>query len=140
MQIFAGKTFSFFQNCDLELYGCGSNHFNQVGLPSRFTDEQGVKRHLTEIPLPVKIDAFDHVQLNQIFSGPNHSLALCFMGNRPVTLSWGSQRHAQLGLPTMAQNSTLPQLVHFFNDVYLGSVSDSHPGWLRRVPFGRRRG
>lgn len=61
------------------------------------------------------------------------------MGSRPVNLSWGSQRHAQLGLPIVTQNSTLPQLVHFFNDVGLSSVDDDKVGWLWRVSLHRGR-
>jgi hypothetical protein len=137
-EIFAGKTFSFFENCDHEVYGCGSNHFNQVGIPARTTNEAGAKIDQSEIPLPMKIDAFDHVLLSQIVSGPNHSLAMCSMAGRSVNLSWGSQRHAQLGLPTVTQHSTLPQLIHYFNDVFLGSVCSFNPGRLRRLPLSRR--
>jgi alpha-tubulin suppressor-like RCC1 family protein len=124
-EIFAGKTFSFFKNCEKEVYGCGSNHFNQLGLPAHLTAPDGTKKDQTEIPLPVKIDAFDLYTLSQLVSGPNHSLAMCSLNGRSVALSWGCQRHAQLGLPIVSQSSTLPQIVHFFNDVTLSSVGDS---------------
>lgn len=75
-----------------------------------------------EIPVPIKVGAFDFSVVNNVASGPNHCVAACTMANRSVTLAWGSQRHAQLGLPITKNTHTLPQILHQFNDVPISSV------------------
>lgn len=86
--IFAGSTFSLFLNDKKELYGCGLNDYNQIGLEknvTRINHNLDHYRHVsssnktTECPVPRKIDCFTSMPILNVACGENHSLAVFYL-------------------------------------------------------------
>lgn len=85
-EIFAGSTFSLFLNEKKELYGCGLNDYNQLGIEKSVTkinNNLEQYRHAsfnrtTESPIPKLIDCFTYMPILNVACGENHSLAVSF--------------------------------------------------------------
>ncbi len=83
-EIFAGSTFSLFLNDKKELYGCGLNDYNQLGLEKnimRVNNNLDHLRHVAsnknnESAVPKKIDCFTSMPILNVACGENHSLAV----------------------------------------------------------------
>lgn len=87
-EIFAGSTFSLFLNDRKELYGCGLNDYNQLGIERTVTKitnldnfRQSSSNKTTESAIPKKIDCFTSMPILNVACGENHSLAV-----RPLVL------------------------------------------------------
>jgi alpha-tubulin suppressor-like RCC1 family protein len=83
--IFAGSLFSLFLNDKKELYGCGLNDYNQLGLEKvihkyqqnqldQYKQIQSGKNN--ESAVPKKIDCFTSMPILNVACGENHSLAV----------------------------------------------------------------
>jgi len=83
-EIFSGSTFSLFLNEKKELYGCGLNDYNQLGIEKSVTkinNNLENYRHAsfnrtTESPIPKLIDCFTLMPILNVACGENHSLAV----------------------------------------------------------------
>jgi len=86
-EIFSGSTFSLFLNEKKELYGCGLNDYNQLGIEKSVTkinNNLENYRHAsfnrtTESPIPKLIDCFTYMPILNVACGENHSLAVTIL-------------------------------------------------------------
>ena len=82
--IFAGATFSLFLSDRKELYACGLNESNQLGIEKNVTkintqlDRFGPSSALraTECAIPTKLDCFTSMPILQVACGEAHSVAV----------------------------------------------------------------
>ena len=84
-EVFAGATFSLFLSDRKELYGCGLNESNQLGIERNVTkinsqldrfNTASATRGSSESAFPKKMDCFTSMPVLQVASGEAHSLAV----------------------------------------------------------------
>jgi alpha-tubulin suppressor-like RCC1 family protein len=85
--IFAGSLFSLFLNDKKELFGCGLNDYNQLGLEKTIPKFQNnnldnyrqiASNKTNECAVPKKIDCFTSMPILNVTCGEDHSLAVTF--------------------------------------------------------------
>jgi len=140
IDIYAGATFSFFLNDKNELYGCGLNESNQIGLEKSITKiSNQVSRYEPNSPMestfPQKLECFTSMPVVQVACGEAHSLAVKFRYLFIITISklvvcdssyilfsWGIQKQGQLGLGDAQISNSTPRPVSFLQYVMPYSV------------------
>ena len=101
-----GKTFSMFINNKGELFACGVNDLNQLGI-----QEMPPKHHLYnkneemcyDFVVPTKVDYFLNMKVENISCGEGHCLAIIkdILSNTQTIWSWGNNKFGQLGQGTI---------------------------------------
>ena len=105
VDIKCGKTFSMFINNKGELFACGVNDLNQLGI-----QEMPSKEHLFnkseemcyDFVYPIKVDYFLNMKVEKISCGEGHCLAVIkdILSNTETIWSWGNNKFGQLGQGT----------------------------------------
>ena len=115
-EIQCGKTFSMFISNIGELYSCGVNDLNQLGI-----QEPPPRDHLKnndvqckDFVIPTKLDYFLDLKVEKISCGEAHCVAIIKekYSNERIIWSWGNNRYGQLGLGDKI-NFSLPKPVSF---------------------------
>ena len=106
VEIKCGKTFSMFINNKGDLYACGVNDLNQLGI-----QEMPSKEHLYnkneemcyDFVFPTKVDYFLNMKVESIACGEGHCLATIkdMLSNTQTIWSWGNNKFGQLGQGTI---------------------------------------
>ena len=114
-----GKTFSMFINDKNELFACGVNDLNQLGVNEPFSKEH---LHNKESPCydfvtPIKIDCFLNMKVLKISCGEGHCLAVIkdLISNIKTLWSWGNNKFGQLGQGSLFKKST-PNPINYLSD------------------------
>ena len=122
-----GKTFSMFISNIGELYSCGVNDLNQLGI-----QEPPPRDHIKsndfqckDFVIPTKLDYFLDMKVEKISCGEAHSVAIIKekFSNERIIWSWGNNRYGQLGLGDKI-NFSLPKPVSFLFE-YKGNKFES---------------
>ena len=119
IDIKCGKTFSMFINDKNELFACGVNDLNQLGVNEPFSKEH---LHNKESPCydfvyPIKIDCFLNMKVLKVSCGEGHCLAIIkdLISNITTIWSWGNNKFGQLGQGTIVKKST-PNPINYLSD------------------------
>ena len=119
IDIQCGKTFSMFINDKNELYACGVNDLNQLGL-----NEPSSKDHLKnkdiicyDFVFPTKVDCFLNMKVLKISCGEGHCLAIIkdLISNIQTIWSWGNNKFGQLGQGSTVKKST-PNPINYLSE------------------------
>ena len=88
-----GKNFTFFQKKNNDLFGCGDNSKEQLGISSNINTNK-------EIILPIEIEQFSFLVVNRISCGEEHTIAIIKDNTSDLVniWCWGSNEFGQLGL------------------------------------------
>jgi alpha-tubulin suppressor-like RCC1 family protein len=132
-EIFAGSTFSLFMNDKNELYGCGLNDYNQLGLEQsvirittgldKFRSPQVGSSKTLESAVPRKLDCFTSIPILRVSCGENHSLALALSNKNYVVVAWGMQKQGQLGIGDVASSFSMPRTISYLEDVMIYNMA-----------------
>ncbi|KAL4472690.1 hypothetical protein ABPG74_018639 [Tetrahymena malaccensis] len=136
-KIYSGQTFSMFMSSNKEIFCCGLNDSNQLGLekePIKITSTtnnildqykpQDQKRAVTDVFIPKKMDCFHQIPVLHVSCGHNHSLALVVADTKHYMLfAWGMHKHGQLGIGETGQNSSVPRPITYLQDVTTYSMA-----------------
>ena len=123
-----GKTFSMFINNKGELFACGVNDLNQLGIqeiPSKDHLFNKSEEMCSDFVYPTKVDCFLNMKVENISCGEGHCLAVIkdILSNTQAIWSWGNNKFGQLGQGTIIKKS-LPRpinsLFEFNNFTYTG--------------------
>ena len=109
-QIAVGWRHTLFLMADGAVFGCGSNGFSQLGLPS-----SNLRESLIPIHIPFTSSSKSNIIINQISAGGYHNLCADVDGN---IYGFGGNRHSQLGFGDAFERKyyiTHPTLHPFFN-------------------------
>ena len=111
-----GKTFSMFINKKRELFACGVNDLNQLGiqeLPSKEHLYNKNEEMCSDFVYPIKVDYFLNMKVEQISCGEGHCLAIIkdMLSNTQTIWSWGNNKFGQLGQGTIIKRS-LPRPIN----------------------------
>jgi E3 ubiquitin-protein ligase HERC2 len=119
IDIKCGKTFSMFINDKNELFACGVNDLNQLGINEPFSKEH---LHNKETPcydfvIPIKVDCFLNMKVLKVSCGEGHCLAVIkdLISNIITIWSWGNNKFGQLGQGSLVKKST-PNPINFLSD------------------------
>ena len=119
IDIKCGKTFSMFINDKNELFACGVNDLNQLGINEPFSKEH---LHNKETPcydfvFPIKVDCFLNMKVLKVSCGEGHCLAVIkdLISNIITIWSWGNNKFGQLGQGSLVKKST-PNPINFLSD------------------------
>jgi len=132
IEVFAGATFSLFLSDKKELYGCGLNESNQLGIERNVTkinsqlerfNTASATRGSSESVYPKKMDCFTSMPVLQVASGEAHSLALVLCDSSYILFSWGMQKQGQLGLGDMQIPNSTPRPISFLQHVMAYSMA-----------------
>ena len=88
-----GKNFTFFQKKNNELFGCGDNTKEQLGISNNLNTKN-------EVFIPIEIEQFSFLVVNKISCGEKHSIAIVKDNTSDLIniWGWGSNEFGQLGL------------------------------------------
>ena len=95
-----GKNFTFFQKKNNELFGCGDNTKEQLGISNNLNTKN-------EFIIPIEIEQFSFLVVNKISCGEQHSIAI-IKDNTSDLINiwvWGSNEYGQLGLGCQVSSS-----------------------------------
>ena len=127
-----GKTFSMFVNDKGELFACGVNDLNQLGiqdLPPRDHLFNKSEEMCYDFVVPTKVDYFLKMKVENIACGEGHCLAIIkdMLSNIQTVWSWGNNKFGQLGQGTIIKkcfprpiNSLFEYNSHKFEEVACG--------------------
>lgn len=114
-----GKTFSMFINDKNELYACGVNDLNQLGLNETFSKDHLNNKELScfDFVYPTKVDCFLNMKVLKISCGEGHCLAIIkdLISNIQTIWSWGNNKFGQLGQGSLIKKST-PNPINYLSD------------------------
>ena len=119
IDIKCGKTFSMFINDKNELYACGVNDLNQLGI-----NEPSSKDHLNnksiicfDFVIPTKVDCFLNMKVLKISCGEGHCLAVIkdLISNIQTIWSWGNNKFGQLGQGSIVKKTT-PNPINYLSE------------------------
>ena len=119
IDIKCGKTFSMFINDKNELFACGVNDLNQLGINEPFS-----KNHLHsndaicyDFVYPIKVDCFLNMKVLKISCGEGHCLAVIkdLISNIRTIWSWGNNNFGQLGQDSIVKKST-PNPINYLSE------------------------
>ena len=127
-----GKTFSMFINNKGELFACGVNDLNQLGiqdLPPKDHLFNKSEEMCYDFIFPTKVDYFLNMKVEHISCGEGHCLAVIkdMLSNIQTIWSWGNNKFGQLGQGTFIKKC-LPRPInclfeynsHKFDEVACG--------------------
>jgi len=119
IDIKCGKTFSMFINDKNELYACGVNDLNQLGLNETFSKEHLSNKEMScfDFVYPTKVDCFLNMKVLKISCGEGHCLAIIkdLISNIQTIWSWGNNKFGQLGQGSLIKKST-PNPINYLSD------------------------
>ena len=119
MDIKCGKTFSMFINDKNELFACGVNDLNQLGINEPFSKEHLFNKETPcyDFVIPIKIDCFLNMKVLKVSCGEGHCLAVIkdLISNIITIWSWGNNKFGQLGQGSLVKKST-PNPINFLSD------------------------
>ena len=119
IDIKCGKTFSMFINDKNELYACGVNDLNQLGLNETFSKEHLNNKELScfDFVYPTKVDCFLNMKVLKISCGEGHCLAIIkdLISNIQTIWSLGNNKFGQLGQGSLIKKST-PNPINYLSD------------------------
>ena len=106
VEIKCGKTFSMFINNRGDLYACGVNDLNQLGIqemPSKEFLYNKNEEMCYDFVFPTKVDYFLNMKVESIACGEGHCLATIKdnLSNTQTIWSWGNNKFGQLGQGTI---------------------------------------
>ena len=108
-----------FINDKNELFACGVNDLNQLGLNEPFSKEHlhNKESPCYDIVYPIKIDCFLNMKVLKVSCGEGHCLAVIkdLISNIITIWSWGNNRRWALGLWDKI-NFSLPKPIDFLFD------------------------
>ena len=92
-----GKTFSMFLNDNREIYACGVNDLNQLGIDEKYFNNK-INRPCSDIVWPTKLEYLMKQKVIKLSCGEGHCLAIISgQENSKVIWSWGNNKFGQLG-------------------------------------------
>ena len=119
IDIKCGKTFSMFINDKNELFACGVNDLNQLGLNEPFSKEHlhNKESPCYDIVYPIKIDCFLNMKVLKVSCGEGHCLAVIkdLISNIITIWSWGNNKFGQLGQGIITKKTT-PNPINYLSD------------------------
>jgi len=128
--IYAGATFSLFLSDKKELYGCGLNESNQLGIEKNVTKVttqlerfNSMATRSLDSAFPKKLDCFTSMPVLQVTCGEAHSLALVVCDSSYILFSWGMQKQGQLGLGDVQYSNSTPRPISFLQYVMAYSMA-----------------
>ena len=108
------------QNC---IWGCGLNDFHQLGVDKiSYSVRRNQKVSLAEVPVPMKLSTLNGVEVIKISCGANHSVVFGKVQGRFALISFGLQKHSQLGVGKLAKSSFQPRVIRELNDCVVYQV------------------
>ena len=119
IDIKCGKTFTMFINDKNELFACGVNDLNQLGLIESFSREHLTNKSIQcyDFVFPTKVDCFINMKVLKIACGEGHCLAIIkdLISNIQTIWSWGNNKFGQLGQGSMIKKST-PNPINYLSE------------------------
>ena len=119
IDIKCGKTFSMFLNDKNELYACGVNDLNQLGVTESFSKEHLHNKNSPcfDLVYPIKVDCFMNMKVLKISCGEGHCLAVIkdLISNIITIWSWGNNKFGQLGQGSSVKKST-PNPINYLSE------------------------
>ena len=93
-----GKTFSMFINEKREIFSCGVNDLNQLGIEENNFNNNKRRKICSDIVWPMKLDFLLRQKVIKLSCGEGHCLAIInSQENSNVIWSWGNNKFGQLG-------------------------------------------
>ena len=94
-EVHCGKTFSMFLNDKREIFVCGVNDLNQLGIEEKNINN---KKICSDIVIPIKLEYLYRQKVIKLSCGEGHCLAIVSgQENSKVIWSWGNNKFGQLG-------------------------------------------
>ena len=94
-EVHCGKTFSMFLNDKREIFVCGVNDLNQLGIEEKNINS---KKICSDIVFPIKLEYLYRQKVIKLSCGEGHCLAIVSgQENSKVVWSWGNNKFGQLG-------------------------------------------
>ena len=119
IDIKCGKTFTMFINDKNELYACGVNDLNQLGLNEPCPKEHLINKEVScyDFVFPTKVDCFLNMKVLKVSCGEGHCLAVIkdLISNIQTIWSWGNNNNGQLGQGSLVKKST-PNPINYLSD------------------------
>lgn len=122
-----GKIFTMFITKEKEIYACGGNDVNQLGIedlpPRDHLYDKTVR--CVDFVLPTPIESFLYMKVIKIACGESHCLAII---NDPISQiqnvwSWGNNRFGQLGIGKHFKSSQ-PKPINYLLSYYNSKIGD----------------
>jgi alpha-tubulin suppressor-like RCC1 family protein len=132
MQVFAGQTFTLFLDSNGQLLGCGMNDLLQLGIDN---NRGNGFQNSTECSVPTVIESMEGMDIIDISCGSNHCLATALKADELHLVSWGIQKHGQLGTWQSRCQSMMPLQVEGLSGMPVKSVDPPHLDRLRSLPL-----
>ena len=111
-----GKTFSMFISSKRELFSCGVNDLNQLGIqePPPRNNNKDETCQCKDFTIPTLVECFSFMKVEKVSCGEAHCIAIIKdSSNNRIIWSWGNNRYGQLGLGDNVKLSP-PTIVTFF--------------------------
>ena len=119
IDIKCGKTFTMFINNKNELFACGVNDLNQLGINEPSSKEHLIDKDITcyDFVYPTKVDCFLNMKVLKISCGEGHCLGIIkdLISNIQTIWSWGNNNFGQLGQGSIVKKST-PNPINYLSD------------------------
>ena len=119
IDIKCGKTFTMFINDKNELFACGVNDLNQLGLNESFCRDHLTNKSIQcyDFVFPTKVDCFINMKVLKIACGEGHCLAIIkdLISNIQTIWSWGNNKFGQLGQGSNIKKST-PNPINYLSE------------------------
>ena len=119
VDIKCGKTFTMFINNKNELYACGVNDLNQLGINETSSKEHLINKEITcyDFVFPTKVDCFLNMKILKIACGEGHCLAIIkdLITNIKTIWSWGNNKFGQLGQGSLMKKTT-PNPINYLSE------------------------
>ena len=119
IDIKCGKTFSMFINDKNELFACGVNDLNQLGIDEPFSKKHLYNKDIScyDFVYPIKVDCFLNMKVLKISCGEGHCLAVIkdLISNIRTIWSWGNNKFGQLGQDSLMKKFT-PNPINYLSE------------------------
>ena len=119
VDIKCGKTFTMFINDKYELYACGVNDLNQLGINEPCSKDHLINKEIQcyDCVFPTKVDCFLNMKVLKIACGEGHCLGVIkdLISNIITIWSWGNNNLGQLGQGSIIKKST-PNPINYLSD------------------------
>ena len=119
IDIKCGKTFTMFINDKYELYACGVNDLNQLGITEPCSKEHVINKEIQcyDCVFPTKVDCFLNMKVLKIACGEGHCLGVIkdLISNIITIWSWGNNNLGQLGQGSIVKKSK-PNPINYLSD------------------------
>jgi alpha-tubulin suppressor-like RCC1 family protein len=108
-----------FINNKNELYACGVNDLNQLGINETSSKEHLINKEITcyDFVFPTKVDCFLNMKILKIACGEGHCLAIIkdLITNIKTIWSWGNNKFGQLGQGSLMKKTT-PNPINYLSE------------------------